>query len=373
MRGKKSKDGVVKAQVLELSTTGLLESSSPLKAFSQNGQFKEITPQRMYHASGQLVDQATKSNYEARRQQLSFSDLGIAEAEEGELKLELGIHLPAGADALKNTLERVLFDSRSKRGLGNYAPTTSLLFGESEPAPRLFTSYLELAREHHGKTNPSGRDISEVRKNLLLLSEKSHVFVVKSDKGTIVDYAKLIVSIVEGYKGGLSEDEERDLLSEDKNLSSKRIKSGQLLITLNPIFQKDIDQKFIPKPSDLNERIRDASGAKNPSEAIRLLSEYLHRQLTNKVTKSRGAHEIGERKLISTLRLDKYVEQGRRGLLEKRLEEALKACSHKRLPLLLGVEKGWDRYGDPKYIFTLNLNYPNLEESSLPLLEAAES
>jgi hypothetical protein len=320
---------------------------------------EKLPPQRFYNASGSIVDQGLNNNYEIDKKQLTFEDLGLRTQERD---LELGINLPAGARALKNTLERLFFEKSSKSGLGNYKPTVALLFGVEHTAPRYLTSHQELAREHTGKTKPSGSDILEVRRNLKVLSEKTHMFTMRGAKDksgnrpVLVDHARIIINLVEGYEE-VTEAEDATLTRNSPTIAT--LKKGKILLTGNPIFALDIDRKYVPKPTDINERIRDASGSNKPSEAISRFSDYLHRQLTDPVTKATGRHEIGEDKLIYALGLDKYQKEGRKKKVREGIEGAIKTCSHARLPLLLEVSKSWDKSGKPKYIFTLNRHFPN--------------
>ena len=278
-----------------------------------------------------------------------------------------------------NTIERLFWDSKSKSGLGNFKPTVATLFGQEHIAPRYLTSYQELARQHSGKTKPSGSDILEVRRNLKLLSEKPHIFIMrgKPDKNgrrrVIVDHARIVNNLLEGFEDLTKAEEQRVMNGNTADL--RTLKKGQILITGNPIFAIDIDTKYILKPSDINERIRDASGSNRPTKAISKLSSYLLRQITDPITKRTAQHEIGEDKLIYALGLDKYQKEGRKKLVIERIDGAFKACSHARLPLIQSVIKESDKFGNPKYVFTLNLGFPTPVtplESEFPL-QAAES
>ena len=319
----------------------------------------------VFHTSGHLIDLGLLSSYEMNKKQLDFRHLlKILPAKASEL--DLGIRLTAAEDALKITLEQLLFKYKSKNGLGNFQSSQADLMGKTYDAPRLLISFQELARQHTGKKKPSGGELEDVRKTLESLRKKEHLIrLVRTDKDgkrtVIVDYTRLIVNYVEGYDS-LSESENTILeqrLEKAEPLEGEILKKGKLLLTFNPIFALDLDTKYIKRPNDLNERTLLACGKNNkPAEAIRRLRDYLLRQLTDPRTKNTRRHEIGKEKLIYTLGLDKFQREGRRKLVEKRLKEAFEACMHEALPLIEKIEESSDIAGNPKYIFTLNTDFP---------------
>jgi hypothetical protein len=327
---------------------------------------KAPPPIGVFHSSGHLVDQGLLHSFEKDKKQLDWTDLLKGLPSEAAETIDLGIRLSAAEDALKITLERLLFEQRSANGLGNYKPTSSDLMGKSYIAPRLLISFQELTREHTKKKKPSGRDLEEVRLTLESLRKKEHLLKLKrkdkdGNESRIIEYTRLIVNYIEGYERvSATEAKEIDTQLEQVNgPSSDLLQKGSVLLTFNPIFALDIDRKYIKRPNDLNERTLIACGKNNkPAEAIRRLRDYLLSQLTNPVTKTTGRHEVGREKLIYIVGLDKAQKEGRKSRVEQRLLEAFQACQHEALPLIEKVEESFDIAGEPKYIFTLNKAFP---------------
>jgi hypothetical protein len=323
-----------------------------------------------FRASGHLLEQGQKSNYEISKKKLNLKDLlkgyNVNVPEEA-FKLGFGIKLSASEDALKITFERLLFESRSSNGLGNIAPANGNLMGKTYPAPQLLISLQELTREHKNTTKPSGKDLKEVLATLKSLRNKEHLLSIDrteedGKKSRIVEYTRLIINHIESYQA-VSEEEDKDLTSHLENGTTpkgKALRKCKMLITFNPIFALDIDRKYSVLPNDLNERTLKASGKNNtPSTALRRLRDYLISQIRDPVTKRTKKHEISKEKLIYRLGLDEFKTDGRRKLVEKRLNEALTACQSKHLPLIRKVEEATDTSGKPKYILFLNVEFPN--------------
>ena len=316
-----------------------------LKAYSSTGfNSKSTTP--LYRASGHISENLTYSH--TKNTQLTFEDYEIDEQRSNGTEIEryIGIKLSSGVDALRNTLERLLFEKKiDQENIGNELPEVINYRGKEYFCPRLSIGLFELAREHYQKKKPSGRELIVLRDNLSKLVKTSYKLIFTKDGKKWIWESPLI----------------RDLLVEQPEKDNK-LDRACVLIRVHPLFGLDINNKFVLKPTDINQRIREASGANNPPEAIRALVEYLYFIRTNKRTKKSGEHIIGKDKLIEKLGLSKLVDQGKRKVVQNKLLEAFDACKHPRLLLLKEVEEITSQFGVPQYKFTVLL--PTKEETS---------
>ena len=105
-----------------------------------------------------------------------------------------------------------------------------------------------------------------------------------------------------------------------------REKKAEIIIQLNPIFIDQIDSKFIEYPTDIN-RITSiaAGGANKVTESISALRDYFLRAISNNKKKEITTTSINYDKLPYILGLDKYVKEGRRSLINVRIQQAIDA------------------------------------------------
>jgi hypothetical protein len=219
------------------------------------------------------------------------------------------------------------------------------LIQSSTPAPNLSITYFELAKIYNSRDQIGGRDIEDIRLSLQDLSEKkffiSYFEKVKNSKG---EYSMIEIQTV------------RPIIYVDKAILSKGInnieesKKTSFIITLHPIFRRQIDSKFISYPEDINKRTLIAYGNSNISDITIKLREDLMRALSDKhydyeIYQDRLYWKVGE----------KYMRQSRKSLVKKFLNKAIETI--KKLGLLESYDIITGETGEPKYLFKLNKNF----------------
>jgi len=145
------------------------------------------------------------------------------------------------------------------------------------------------------------------------------------------------ISLWKGYRG--LEEEEAARVRAGQEVSHRVTK---LVIEAGPLLMDGIDDDFwLLKPITLHDEIQEVLGSRRISRAVSLFIEWL-------LTLSLPQIRIGKENLAIKLRLDYLIEQRKKSLLDKRLQEAIDTALE--LEYLQGYEE--DALG--VYHFTLN-------------------
>lgn len=215
---------------------------------------------------------------------------------------------------------------------------------KNTPAPKLAFTLYSLAKEYKGGEAVNGKDVENVSKILLDLSNKK--FLLKYKEETKDKNGNKRVREIELYNSILSLPNYRDIIYNKEGVElSKR---EETLIMLNPIFRRQIDSKFILYPNDINKRTIIASGGHKIPEITLRLREYLAKEHSLK----HFSPEIYLDRLYYLLN-DKYMNENRRALVKKQLKTAIETVKALGLLLDYRTEPG-KTTGEPKVIFTLN-------------------
>jgi recombinational DNA repair protein RecR len=322
--------------------------------------------------AGHLVDQKLKYNYPVKNpDQPSLFDLldpdTIGEVKKVEVKYE-GIRLTPSEDRLLTAIYSLLKDKSESKDAdsatfykGNYESAEVVPFGGEKVKPahiRLVPA--ELYKAYLGNGDYSGRDIKDINTTLEALAEKR--FLMTYDRKRIVQVGKKsetrtdriemfkrLIEIVK-YTRDLTDAELANL---DKGDERIRQAKGELIIALNPILTDQINSKYVEYPQDINRRTIIAAGGhpSNVTQAINTLRDWLFRELSSKHYEC----QINAERLPYVLKLDNYVNQGRKKLIRETIEKAIQTC--KNLNLILAVVETKGAEGQAKYVFTLNKDF----------------
>lgn len=321
--------------------------------------------------AGHFVDQKLKYNDPTKNklQQSLFDILDpntIGEVEKEEIKYE-GIKLTASEDRLLNAIYSLLKDKSENKDSesenfykGNYEGK-ELSYGNDNVKPaHIRVIPAELYKAYLGNEDYSGKEIKDINKTLEALAEKR--FLMKYDRTRLVQVGrkteartdriemfKRLIEIVK-YTRDLTDSE---LARLDKGDDRIRQAKGELIIALNPILTDQINTKWVEYPSDINRRTILAAGGDHRSvtQAIITLRDLALRALSSK----RYRLEYNAERLPYVLKLDKYVDQGRKKLITETIEKAIQAC--KNLNLILEVKEAKGAEGQVKYVFDLNRDF----------------
>lgn len=309
-------------------------------------------PQR-FRQSGHLVDQKLK--YKINNKEIHVQGISLTQAE----------------DRMVNTLNKILHKKSEVKNiksnlfyLGN-KPAAEIDYGIDEkknilksPAAIIQFTPHELYCEYAGNKNYSGAEASFAREILEQLADKKFLITynrhrhegVGKSKRTVIDKIlgfQNLIQILRCYSS-LTRTESIEV---DKG-SSKNENKEEIIVALNPIFTDQIDTKYIEYPEDINKRMLIAAGGGNRiTQSMNCLRDCFLRVLSNK----QKTWIVCERKLFQTLKLGKYLKQGRKKLLNKRVETAVQTMFN--LGILLKWERKIERPGEAKYIFHLNKDY----------------
>ena len=218
--------------------------------------------------------------------------------------------------------------------------------GEPTTASKLAITLYSLAKEYKGGELITGKDVENVSKILLDLSNKK--FLLKYKEETKIKNGNRRVREIELYHSILSLPNYRDIIYNKEGVElSKR---EETLIVLHPIFRRQIDSKFILYPNDINKRTIIAYGSHNLSDIALRLRDYLIRELSSKHYKP----EINLDKLFYLL-AEKWMRESRKTKVRQYTEKALETV--KTLGLIESYEIKTGATGEPKVIFTLNKDW----------------
>lgn len=316
-----------------------------------------------FKRAGHLSDQILKYNYppESSKQLSLFERLQEETKEKiGEIteiereEIVEGIKLSSSQTKVIDCLNKLLHEKSqtldNKKGnyySGNLEPGVARYGGDKKAiAPKLAFSLYELTKEYKGGDYVSGKDLENVKQILNELHNKRFLLsytetYTKKDGGRIERKIEEFMELLKIVK--LSQTE---YSKENKELSKKE----DTVVVLNPIFQRQIDRKFILYPSDINKRTIIAYGSHNLSEVTLRLREYLMRELSYK----RYEPEILLDKLYYFL-AEKWMRESRKKKVKEYTEKAIETL--KALGLLLSIETVESASGAPKVVFKLNKDW----------------
>lgn len=309
-----------------------------------------------YHTAGLLIDQQTKYQRPDEKQ-LSFDSLqdntkkAIEEGGPEITETIEGIKLSASEKKVVDCICK-LFHEKSQ----TYKPTEKDYYtgnagfevitygGEQTIAPKIKLTLYELTNEYTGGYKVAGKDIQNVNKVLKELSKKQ--FLTRYTETT---HTKDGIDIERGIEEYLPLIRIPKYFERTSKNNIELSKKEETLIVLNPIFRRQIADKYISYPSDILKRTIEAYGSSKVSMATFNLRDYLKRGITCKHT----VEEIYEKNLHAQLAPD-LVRQGRR----KQLLEATNKAIDVSMKLGLVTDyKIVTSYKGRKYVFFLNQDW----------------
>jgi len=340
---------------------GKSESFIPSKI---NKEAKKVKKEKgKYKRSGHLQDQILKYTYpKDNKKQLSIFDSlrentkdQIIESSIEITEIVEGIKLTPSQTKVIDSLCKLLHDNSQTFNPkledyynGNKGLEIVTFSGNpNTPAPRLGFTLYQLTKEYKGGETPTGKDVENVKQILTELDSKkfllSYTETTKTKGGgrienKIEDFRKLI-HILKLTK------------TEYSNKNIELSKKEETLIVLNPIFNRQINSKFILYPNDINKRTVIAYGSQNVSAITLRLRDYLMRLNSSPKFKT----EITLERLYYLLS-DTWMKQSRRKRVKEYTEKALEVV------IDLGLLKSYEivktkNTGEPKIIFTLNKDF----------------
>jgi hypothetical protein len=315
-----------------------------------------------YKRSGHLTDQILRYSYPKDKssqlsifdslQEVTKKDIGVAGVEVTEI-VE-GIKLSPSETKIIDCLCKLLHEtsqtSEPKKEdyySGNIGYELVEYGGyKNTPAPKLAFTLYELTKEYKGGETIGGKDVDNVKQVLTELDSKrfllSYVETTRKKDGgrierKIEDFRKLIHIV---------KISQTEFNKEDIELSKKE----ETVILLNPIFRRQIDSKFILYPNDITLRTKIAYGNWDIPQITLRLRDYLIREISSKHSKP----EINLDRLYWMLS-EKWMNESRKKKVKEFTEKALETV--KALGLLISYEIKTAANGEPKIVFTLNMNW----------------
>ena len=316
-----------------------------------------------YKRSGHLTDQILKYTYpKENRKQLSIFDSlrentqnQILESKTDKNTIVWGIKLTPSQTKVIDSLCKLLHNNsqtfnpklddyyRGNKGL----ETVTFSGNPNTQAPRLGFTLYQLTKEYKGGETITGKDVENVKQILSELDKKqfllSYTETTKTAKGgrienKIEDFRKLIIIL-------------KLTKTEYSNKNIELSKKEETLIVLNPIFNRQINSKFILYPNDINKRTAIAYGSQNVSGITLRLRDYLMRLQSSPVL----PREILLERLYYLL-AEKWMKERRRKKVKEYTDKALDVVIN------LGLLKSYKiipskTTGEPKIIFTINKDF----------------
>lgn len=310
--------------------------------------------------AGHLVDQQLKHyNPNKTTHQMTIFEQVLSNSTKDELEeagvnreeLVYGIRLSTAESNIVDAMCKLLhqksnnIDPTAKDYFTGTGESMVQLMGDLTPEPQLHLSFYEVAKAVSPSSGDSGKQVQNIAKTMKALSEKN--FLMKYTEKSENKKGQKILKEIEQYRPLFYIDKATLTVLEKGEVLAKQSKA---IISLNPIFRRQIDSKFIKVPEDLTEKTRIAHGSHRVPEATIMLRDYLLRELSSK----RYKPEITEENLLYQV-ADKYMSESRKSLAKKNLDKALDTV--KKLGLVESYKKVDAKTGGKKYVFTLNKDF----------------
>ena len=310
-----------------------------------------------YRRSGHLSDQILK--YPKKDQPSIFDSLNeqTKEALQGakvdRTEVVEGIRLSPSQQKVVDSLCKLLHeesqnsDPKEDNYYSGNAKYNLIPYGEDKQtiAPKIAFTLYQLALEYKGGNTPTGRDLENVRKTLVELDEIK--FLLRYVEVIPLKGERTREIKIEGYHKLIFINTVSDTIYNGTDIEATR---SDMVVSLNPIFRRQIESKFILYPNDITKRTIMAYGSLKVSEATLRLRDYLMRELTYK----RVAPTISLENLYYLLAA-KYMKESRKALVKKDTIKALEAC--KTLGLLLSYDIKPGKTGEQIVYFNINKNW----------------
>jgi len=353
----------------------------PEKARKRTGGLLELTIEdsraNKFVVSGHFIDQKLKTTSHKKGRQLDIFETLLPGTKEKikEIDRELiveGIKLTEKEEQILNGILRLFHEKSDTKKDSKNQPSNRLTYykgnqpssleltygGKNTSAPFIKFKPSELYDAVLSNKNASGKEVKDIKDGLYSLQDKKFLIAYqrkykqgnKEKFDRIEEYRPLIKIVT--YFQGLTEEELRKVEAGDEETRNKR---GEIILALNPIFNDQIDSKFIEYPNDINKLTRIARGGGRVHTAITQLRDYLIRAISTLKKKGIERHTIDKENLPYILGLDNYIKDRRKKLIEQRIEESIETC--KNLNIITEVNIITGAKGQAQYEFILNLNY----------------
>lgn len=318
-----------------------------------------------FRQSRGLID--GKLDREITNKQLTFFDVNdnkdkqIKDLPSNNLTIK-GLDLEQGEDRILHTLSLLLHKKSENKNqkssdyyMGNYEKgIVSINQIEMETA-RLILSPHEFYCTYFKRDNYNSDHIKYVLENLNSFSKKQFLFTwnfpIKGKKGKISynkmrTYCPLFQVVILNHD--LTENESQLI---DWNPELSEGKNCLFLFKFGPQFTLNIREKYVDFPEDIYQRITNAVGKDRFSQSINLMRDFLFRE------KQQKRYEITRDKktLINILRLDKFASEGRKKLVNQRIQECLHVFL--KIDLLESYKETTGMAGQDQFIFLINKNF----------------
>ena len=344
-------------------TESFLPNDSEEKAYFPNK--KKIdgelsTKRSKFRRSGHLTDQILKHSYKGENLEIAYDSLNdktkqaLLESNVERTHIIEGIRLSPSEQKIIDSLCKILSerllknkDTNKSKYLGNINYELVDYGSEiSTPAPKLSFSIYELTQEYKGNKTISGKDVENVSFILQELDKKR--FLLSYIETTHQKNGNRLERKIEDFKKLIHIVKISETLYDNKNIELH--KKEDLIILLSPIFIRQIDNKYIQYPGDINRRTVIAYGSHNVSEAVFRLRDYLMREMSNKRYESTMSLD----KFYWMLN-DKWMKEGRKKKTKEYADKAIETM--KTLGLL--QEMAFEKLdsGEEKITFFLNKNW----------------
>ena len=320
----------------------------------------ENTEKGQFRKGGHLVDQTLKYNYpKGDNNQLSIFDNLTEETKreaiENGITVE-GAKLSPSESKIIDSLALLLYRSSNTKEpnskdfyTGNLNPEPIKYGTEIANAPSLGITLYELTKEYIKGDKPSGKDIENVKSILRVLNEKKFLFTLtettvnrlknETKKKEIQTVAPLIQ---------IAKIEETIT---DNTTSVVKSKTSKFQVALHPVFNRQINDKFVLYPEDINKRTMIAYGNSNVSEVTIKLRDWLLRSKSAKTLKP----EIMLDKLYYQL-AEKWMNESRKSKVREFTEKALKTVKKMDLIKDFKIEPS-KTTGEDKIVFYINKDF----------------
>lgn len=322
-------------------------------------------PNKTFRQSRELID--NKLNRDIEKDQLTFEDLmnspsgNLSTPPEAVIK---GLDLDQGEDRLVHTLTLLLAKKSQNKDqkspdyyMGNYEKGITRIKDIEMETARIIVTPHELYSTYYGKDDYNSDHIKYVLGKLDGLAKKQYwtawnIQVPPKKKGEKKKINKLrtccpLFQIVI-LNQDLSESQSQEIDTNENLIEGKKC---VFLFKFQPQFTNNIRERYVEFPEDIYHRIADATGKNRYSQSINLMRDLLFREKQQKRSEITRDQET----LIKTLKLDKFWKEGRKKIVNEKLEEAFNVF--KKIGLIKDTKETRGVMGQTQYIISINRDF----------------
>jgi hypothetical protein len=322
---------------------------------------------KTFRQSRELID--NKLDRSLEKGQLTFFDIlerkdKLIDDIQTNVPIIKGLDLDQAEDRILQTLSLLLHEKSENKNqespnyyMGNYGKGIISVNQVEMETARMAVSPHELYSKYYGKDSYGSDQIKFLLNKLDVLSKKMFLTSWKFPTGKKNKKGQLTFNLFRTnlplfqmalLNEELSEVACNEIMTNELILEGKRCK---FLFKFQPQFTNHIKTQYVEFPEDVHLRIAAATGKDRYGQYINLMRDFLFREKQHK------RYDIIRDKstIIETLKLDKFWKEGRKKLVNEKIQECVDVFMKIELIITWNTTQG--KQGQDQYHIKINHNF----------------